>query len=186
MKLWLINGLQGVAYVLARWFKWHLRPEFFMWVKFYDFSVLIWFLSVFFVIKLFQLDLHSLCKLTSSAKILDVKKVILSLYHKGLPCLQIGSKKSIAKVAKPVFEFVPHFEINTWNAGHFASFLLKYFINTSKTNLWNYPYCINNLIGECQTESEFLQVWGSTQCNIDFSEKVFCFSNYENIINLCL
>ena len=180
------HSLQGESYVLARWFKCHLWPKFSMWVKFYDLFILIWFLRVYFVKKVFQWDLHSLRKMTTSYKILDVKKATLALYHKGLPCLQIGSKKSIAKFAQPVFEFVPHFEIDTWNASHFASFLLKYFINTSKTNLWNYPCFITNLIGECQTESEFLQVWGSTECNIDFSEKVFCFSNYENIINLCL
>ena len=51
--------------------------------------------------------------MTTSYKILDVKKATLALYHKGLPCLQIGSKKSIAKFAQPVFEFVPHFEIDT-------------------------------------------------------------------------
>ena len=136
--------------------------------------------------KVFHWDLHSLRKMTTSYKILDVKKAILALYHKGLPCLQIGSKKSVAKFAQLVFEFVPHFEIDTWNASHFASFMLKYFINASKTNLWNHPCIITNLIGECQTESEFLQVGGSNECNIDFSEKLFCHSNYENIINLCL
>ena len=142
--------------------------------------------NIYLVKLVFQWDLQSLRKMTASYKILDVKKATLALYHKGLPCLQIGSKKSIAKFAHPVFECLPHFEIDTWNASHFASFLLKYFINASKTNLWNYPFVITNLIGECQTESEFLQVWGSTEFNIDFSEKVFCFSNFENIINLCL
>ena len=80
-------------------------------------------LECLFVIILFQLDLHSLRKLTSSAKNLDVKKAILALYHKGLPCSQFVSKM---------------------NEFRFA------------------------------------------QLNIDFSEKVFCFSIYETIINFCL
>ena len=84
-----------------------------MWVKFYDLFILIWFLRVYFVKKVFQWDLHSLRKMTTSYKILDVKKATLALYQKGLPCLQIGFKKSIAKFAHPVFEFVPHFEIDT-------------------------------------------------------------------------
>ena len=86
--------LQGDSYVLARWFKCHLWPKFSMWVKFYDLFILIWFLRVYFVKKVFQWDLHSLRKMTTSYKILDVKKATLALYHKGLPCLQIGSKKN--------------------------------------------------------------------------------------------
>ena len=31
-----------------------------------------------------------------------------------------------------------------------------------------------------------LWIRGCIELNIDFSEKVFCFSNFENIINLCL
>ena len=85
--------IQGESYVLARWFKCHLWPKFSMWVKFYDLFILIWFLRVYFVKKVFQWDLHSLRKMTTSYKILDVKKATLALYHKGLPCLQIGSKK---------------------------------------------------------------------------------------------
>ena len=146
-----------MAYVLARWFKWHLRPKFFMWVKFYDLFVLIWFLRVFFVIKLFQLDLHSLRKLTSSAKNLDVKKAILALYHKGLPCLQFVSKINDVRFAQPVFQFLPNFEIVIWNGSDFTSFLFKYFIRLSTKILWNCPCFITNLIKECQTELEFLQ-----------------------------
>ena len=78
--------LQGVAYVLARWYKWHLWPKLFLQAKFYGLFVLIWFLRVFFVKILFKLDLHSPCKITSNNKILDVKKAILACYHKGLPC----------------------------------------------------------------------------------------------------
>ena len=84
-----------------------------MWVKFYDLFILVWFLRVYFVKKVFQWDLHSLRKMATSYKILDVKKAILALYHKGLPCLQIGSKKSVDKFVQLVFEFVPHFEIDT-------------------------------------------------------------------------
>ena len=84
-----------------------------MWIKFYDLFILIWFLRVYFVKKVFQWDFHSLCKMATSNKILVVKKATLALYQKGLPCLQIGYKKSIAKFAHPVFEFVPHFEIDT-------------------------------------------------------------------------
>ena len=52
--------------------------------------------------------------MTTTYKILDVKKATLALYHKGLPCLQIGSTQSIAIfAAQPVFEFVPNFEIDT-------------------------------------------------------------------------
>ena len=82
-----------------------------MWVKFYDLFVLIWFLRVFFVIKLFQLDLHSLRKLTKSAKNLDVQKAILALYHKQLPSLQLESKTYDVRFAHPVFQFLPNFEI---------------------------------------------------------------------------
>ena len=151
------NDIQGVAYVLARWFKRHLRPKFFMWVKFYDLFVLIWFLRVFFVIKLFQLDLHSLRKLTSSAKNLDVQKAILALYHKGLPCLQFVSKINDVRFAQPVFQFLPNFEIVIWNGSDFASILFKYFIRLSTQILWNCPCFITNLREECQTELEFLQ-----------------------------
>ena len=131
--------IQGVAYVLARWFRWHLQPKFFMWVKFYDLFVLIWFLRVYFVMKLFQLDLHSLRKLTSSAKILDVKKAILALYHKGLPCLQFVSKLSDVRFAEPVFQFLPNFEIVIWYGSNFASFLFKHFNITFNTNFVKLP-----------------------------------------------
>ena len=66
------NTIQGESYVLARWFKCHLWPKFSKWVKFYDLCILIWFLRVYFVKKVFQWDLHSLCKMTTSYKILDV------------------------------------------------------------------------------------------------------------------
>ena len=64
-----------------------------------------------FCIEFFQFDLHSLRKLTSSAKILDGKKAILALYHKGLPCLQFVSKVNDVRFAQPVFQFLPNFEI---------------------------------------------------------------------------
>ena len=89
----LITLIQGVAYVLARWFKCYSWLKLFIWVKYYDLFVLIWFLGVYFVRKVFQWDIHSLRKMTTSYKILDVKKSTIALYHKGLPCLQIGSKK---------------------------------------------------------------------------------------------
>ena len=59
----------------------------------------------------FWLNLQSIRKLTSSAKILDVKKAILALYHKGLPCLQFLSKINNVRFAQPVFQFLPNLEI---------------------------------------------------------------------------
>ena len=140
--------LQGVAYVLARWFKWHLLPKLFMLVKFYDLFVLIWFLRVFFVIKLFHLDLHSLRKLTSSAKILDVKKAI---------ACNLYPKQTILDLHSLCFNFC--LILKLW---YEMEVILHLFcpntLSVLSTHIvWNCPCFIANLIEECQTELEFLQ-----------------------------
>ena len=89
--------IQSAPYVLERGFKGHCWPCLLILVKVDNWISSIWSLSIFFVKIKFQLDLHSLCEMSSHYHSQEVREAILALYHKGLPHSQMYPKLMMLK-----------------------------------------------------------------------------------------